>query len=128
MCALLSSHARRSAEFKATLAGGLAADWENKEVQKLATEHYNEMDKMGNANGLLEVRRRCGCVCSYLWAQSSRVSQMNEWLNKVIANGKDQTDAEFEESLEAWTQLINHKRTREEKSCESAPEKAAEDA
>ena len=58
MCALLSSHARRSAEFKATLAGGLAADWENKEVQKLATEHYNEMDKMGNANGLLEVRRR----------------------------------------------------------------------
>ena len=49
---------RRRSEFKATLAGGLEAEWENKEVQALATAHYNEMDQMGNANGQLEVSSR----------------------------------------------------------------------
>ena len=48
----------RSAEFKETLACGLEAEWENKEVQALATAHYNEMDEMGNKNGQLEVCRR----------------------------------------------------------------------
>ena len=61
-------------------------------MQALATEHYNEMDQMGNANGQLE---------------------LNGWMTRVMDNGKDQSDAEFETSLQAWTALIDHKRVRD---------------
>ena len=35
-------------------------------------------------------------------------------MTRVMTNGKDQSDAEFETSLEAWTALIKHKKVREE--------------
>ena len=56
LCASLNVAPRRSAEFKTALSGGLEGEWENPDVQKVATEHYNAMDKMGNANGVLEAR------------------------------------------------------------------------
>ena len=48
-------------------------------------------------------------------ADRRRVPQLNEWMGRVMENGKDLTDAEFETSLEAWTALIKHKKAREAK-------------
>ena len=73
------------------------------------------MDQMGNANGQLEVSPRpwLAPMCQPALTHS-RAPQLNEWMTRVMTNGKDQSDAEFETSLEAWTALIKHKKVREE--------------
>ena len=105
----------RRKEFKSCLSGGLEGTWDDEDLQKQASEQFHSMDKMGNENGLLEVRgspNQSVTPASHLrrtLLSVRLVPQLSEWLRCVIENGSEQSDAEFQVTINAWHQLINHK-------------------
>ena len=86
-------------------------------MKAAAEAHYKAMDAMGNENGLLEVRPATFCAPALSRAADPAAApQVDEWMAKVMETGKELKDHEFEESMKAWTELIDHKKAREEKS------------